>query len=416
MGANKMDKCERWSLNLRLFYIIFVFMYGIVVKFTIVNDFLFAIKTIIPEVTLLAIAGLAILIHGFGMRPYSLVLLGYSLFVFSMNLATHGLTEQGQYAVRDMYIPVVAFSFMMIPFPEDKLNTYTRRSTLFFKFYLIAGLLLAIVEQLKGWKWSSAFYTGYEFYSQDPVSKIKIAHNFGLLRAPSLSGNFATFGYYCLIAAVAVNAYTKSWKEKVFWNLIALSCMVLATNKSAVVVFMVILILRWTVHLRNRSARINNLIVFMIVGFIGISTLLLWLESSETKGVFLSLYQRMEYWIKILLDASVAELIFPYNQFLYGSGAKGGLSFWDNTYLYSLFTQGIIGTILWIYAIQASYKRRMKDNDSSKRQLVYELTIALIVLSLTVNVTQGRGFLAPYLVLLCTGLSSLSSTQIPCKV
>lgn len=94
------------------------------------------------------------------------------------------------------------------------------------------------------------------------------------------------------------------------------------------------------------------------------------------------------------------ELLFPFRQFLYGSGAEGSVSFWDNTYLYSLFTQGIVGTFLWWMGLKRQYDRAMQRQEASARAVVCCMTVVLLVLALTVNVTQGRGFFSPYLLLM----------------
>lgn len=398
-----MRKNIRWSVDLRLLYIAYVFMYGLIVKFTISNSLLFKAKTYIPEVLLLFIALLGVKSNAWKMKRCFVLLLTFSALVVTVNIARHGLTEQGVYAIRDIYIPLTAFSCMMIPFTDNENEIYTKRLVKFFKFYLIAGLILAAVEQVKGWQWTSVFYTGHEFYGQDPLSKIKVAHSFGLLRAPSLSGNFATFGYYIIIAGITINAYEKIPRKQMFWDVIAIVCMVLSTNKSAIVIYTVILVFRWIVDLHHQTIHKNNLAVLGIICFLCILALCFWLSRSETKGVFLSLYERVYYWTENLSEVSFAELILPYNQFAYGSGAEGGLSFWDNTYLYGLFTQGIVGMILWFNALKECYTLRKKNGDFSAHNQIFELTVALAVLSLTANVTQGRGFLTPYIVLVSTG-------------
>ena len=225
-----MRKNIRWSVDLRLLYIAYVFMYGLIVKFTISNSLLFKAKTYIPEVLLLFIALLGVKSNAWKMKRCFVLLLTFSALVVTVNIARHGLSEQGVYAIRDIYIPLTAFSCMMIPFTDNENEIYTKRLVKFFKFYLIAGLILAAVEQVKGWQWTSVFYTGHEFYGQDPLSKIKVAHSFGLLRAPSLSGNFATFGYYIIIAGITITAYEKIPRKQMFWDVIAIVCMVLSTN------------------------------------------------------------------------------------------------------------------------------------------------------------------------------------------
>ena len=401
-----MGKYEKSTINLCLIYIIYIFLYGIVIKITFSNSILFQIKTYIPEAILALIVLISLLRSGIKIKSFSMPLLGYSTIIFFINLVIYGLNEQALYWVRDLYIPLAAFCFLlMMRFSPDSMKQFSKKLVAFFKIYLIVGLILALVQQFQGWEWTSSFYTGYTFYGQDEVSKIKIAHNMGLLRAPSLSGNFATFGYYCLIAAVFIDAKTTAFWKKLFWDIIALFCMGLATNKSAIVAFAVVLALRQTVDLRNKSKRLNNIILVLIAGFLGITTIMLFGDNSSGQNILTGLFARFDVWEGILADTSVLETLFPYKQFMYGSGVEGGVSFFDNTYLYSLFTQGIAGTVLWIYVLSKVYKSRMKRGSLVVRYYVYELTIALLVLGLTVNVTQGRGFLSPYLVLLAAGFS-----------
>lgn len=406
LGSEQMDRYEKCTVNLCLIYIIYVFLYGIVIKITFSNTTLFQIKTYIPEAVLALIVMMGLLRNGIKLKGFSMPLLGYSAFVFLINLVIYGLSEQAFYWIRDLYIPLAAFCFLlMIKFSPDGMKQLSKKLGVFFKIYLISGLVLALNQQLQGWEWASSFYTGYTFYGQDEISKVKIAHNMGLLRAPSLSGNFATFGYYCLIAVIFINANTKGFWKKLFWDIIALLCMVLATNKSAIVAFAVVFVLRQTVDLRKRSRKLNNIILVLVVGFLGITTMMFLGDNSSEQNILTSLFARFDVWEGILADTSVLETLFPYKQFMYGSGAEGGVSFFDNTYLYSLFTQGIIGTVLWVYVLGKVYKSRMKRGSLMVRHYVYELTIALLVLGLTVNVTQGRGFLSPYLVLLAVGFS-----------
>lgn len=401
-----MDRYEKSTINLCLAYIIYVFLYGVVIKITFLNSTLFQIKTYIPEALLAFIVMMGLLRNGIKLKGFLMPLLGYSVFVFLTNLIIYGLNEQALYWIRDLYIPLAAFGFLlMMKFSPDGMKQFSEKLVVFFKIYLIAGLVLALVQQFRGWEWSSSFYTGYTFYGKDEVSQIMIAHNMGLLRAPSLSGNFATFAYYCLIAAIFVEAKTTVFWKKLFWDIIALLCMVLATNKSSIVAFTVVLVLRQTVDFRKKSRRHNNIILVFIAVFLVITTTMFLGDNSSEQSVLTGLFARFDVWEGILTAASALETLFPYKQFMYGSGVEGGVGFFDNTYLYSLFTQGIIGTAIWVYVLGKVYKSRMKYGNLMVRHYVYELTIALLVLGFTVNVTQGRGFFSPYLVLLATGFS-----------
>ena len=57
-----MVKNQKMKLNLCLLYIMFVFMYGMVIKLTMSNNILFQVKTYIPKIMLGLIAVLNIIL------------------------------------------------------------------------------------------------------------------------------------------------------------------------------------------------------------------------------------------------------------------------------------------------------------------------------------------------------------------
>ena len=57
-----MVKNQKMKLNLCLLYILFVFMYGMVIKLTMSNNILFQVKTYIPKMMLGLIAVLNIIL------------------------------------------------------------------------------------------------------------------------------------------------------------------------------------------------------------------------------------------------------------------------------------------------------------------------------------------------------------------
>lgn len=57
-----MVKNQKMKLNLCLLYIMFVFMYGMVIKLTMSNNILFQVKTYIPKMMLGLIAVLSIIL------------------------------------------------------------------------------------------------------------------------------------------------------------------------------------------------------------------------------------------------------------------------------------------------------------------------------------------------------------------
>lgn len=390
---------EKKILILCMCYFMYVFCYGIVIKLTISDSLLFQIKTFIPELLLLLVMVECMLQGKIHLNRVSFYLAVYSLVVFVFNLINFGLNEQSLYLIRDIYMPLFAFIFLMSAnITEEGAEYFLTKMVPFLKVFLIAGLLLAVVEQMRGWEWTSQFYTGYTFYGQDSFSKVKIAHNLGLLRAPSLSGNFATFGYYCLIADIIIRARSsKIWKT-ILWDAITLACIVLATNKSAIVAFAIVLVLGGTSTIRSKSARLNKVIIAGVVGVALLSAVWLLGDNSDSAGYLTGLINRFDIWNRLSSQVEWTEALFPFRQFAYGTGAEGPVSFWDNTYLYSLFSQGIIGSALWFIVLKDEYKKGKKVKDNTIKLSISYMTILLLVLGLTVNVTQGRGFFSLYLV------------------
>lgn len=392
---------EKQILFLCICYFMYVFFYGIIVKITISNNLLFQIKTYIPEVLLLVIMIECVMQGKLHIKKATFYLLTYSILVFIFNLFSFGLNEQALYLVRDIYIPLFAFSFIIeANITEHGTEYFFNKIIPLLKIYLILGLTLAVIEQIRGWEWTSQFYTGYSFYGQDPYSKVKIAHNLGLLRAPSLSGNFATFGYYCLIADIIIRSRTKTTWKRLLWDVVALVCMVLATNKSAVVVFAVIIILGGTSAIRSKSARLNKFIIAGVIAIVLVYSVWLFGDNSDGSSYLTGLFQRFDVWDQLIDQVTWPEMLFPYRQFSYGTGAEGAIGFWDNTYFYFLFTQGVVGAALWFVILKDRYKNGMQAKDETIRLAVYYMTIAFLVLGITVNVTQGRGFFSLYLVFL----------------
>ena len=87
---------------------------------------------------------------------------------------------------------------------------------------------------------------------------------------------------------IYIAAYTEKKIVRIFWDIIAIACMVLATNKSAVVAFGAVLLLRQTVEVRKKSTKVNSLIIILLIGLLGVSTLLLRGDNTNTNNVFIS--------------------------------------------------------------------------------------------------------------------------------
>lgn len=387
-------------LNLVLVYLAYLLFYGIIIKFTIWNDIIFEVKTYIPEVILGIIVVLVLLKYKIKTTYKGLILIGYLAVVVLLNYIIHGATIESFYWWRDLIIPFVAALIISnISFSKGEMNNFFEKLILIAKWFLILGLGLAIIQQLMGDGWSSKFYTGYIFYGQDPYSKVKIAHNMGLLRAPSLTGNFSTFAYYSCFCLFVIINNSKDKGNTIFWTLITLSNCLLSTNKSAIVVLLAVLFIKYTYNIRKKNRNLNFLFGFLIL-FSLLILIALNFESlsSVTNSYTGGFLQRFGIWKQILETINPFELVIPFNMFLYGSGGTVEFGFFDSLYLYGLVTQGVFGLLLWISYIRELYIGNAKKNLKIKK-LSKDMLYFLLLVGITSNVVQGHAYFCIFLIM-----------------
>lgn len=413
------SKSDKILLALLFIYIIYVFCYGIVIKFTISNALLFAIKTYIPEILLIITMVITLLIsHKQKIPVESVLIIGYEIIIVVLNILLHGITEYTLYFARDILIPLCAcVCYEVTIINREIFEKFKIYIVIFFKIYLLLGCILAIVEQIKGWNWTSIFYTGYSFYGQDNYSKIKIANNMGLLRVPSLSGNFSSFAEYCLICLCFIFSSKKNNKSFFIWYIITAICCILSTNKSVLITLIIITIIMFVYQYQTKTFRMDRLAILLI--FMLITMIILFFKNSDinlniTQGFFGGLFQRFVGWNELFDRAHLSELLLPYNAFLYGSGSQiqsvsGIFSYFDNLYFYMLFIQGIIGIFLWIKFIKRLYIQQ-KQQENTRNAL--NLLLVLLIMGITSNITQGRAFFTFFLLFMSLGCYFSENTSV----
>lgn len=382
-------------INMILLYVITLFFYGIIVKFTIWNPTLFKVKTYIPEIILILCTFFSIITNKIRINYKMLLLFSYTVFIIIINYVFNGANVQSFYWWRDLFIPL--FSSMILlqrDFQPEDIDYLFKKLAFIAKIFLIFGLVLAIIEQIKGDVWTSKFYTGYTFYGQDPYSKVKVAHNMGLLRAPSLTGNFSSFAHYsCFSLFILLGVNYKHLKVNLLWSLVALFCCILSTNKSAIITLIVVLLMFVTSSLRVSNKHFNRLIFLVIFGLIALmlfstSDSLFNVESKFTGG----LVQRFQIWGNMFSDLDWIQIVFPYKTFLYGTGGEGYNSFFDNTYLYCFITQGLAGSLIWISYLNMIYSNLKYNYLNYKFEFIRNVFYYFLIVSLTSNVVQGHAY------------------------
>ena len=240
-------------------------------------------------------------------------------------------------------------------------------------------------------EWTSKFYTGYSFYNVDPYSKVKISESSGQLRAPGLTGNHVSFSYYGLIAIIAI-LNKKNLKPifKVFFFSCEIIILICTLNKTAMVILMIIA-MYYLLKKINKVIRV----LFMVVSGSGA---LFYMLTHIDNDIFYSTLDRFRFWGILVSYLNPLEIIFPYNSFLYNPGAEGILSFWDNTYLFFLFSLGIVGSVYVFFLCYILSVNGIAAHPNMRLFFKY-LYILLILSSLFNNITNGRAYFGLYLLI-----------------
>lgn len=386
-------KKEKRILSILLAYFAIAFFYGIIIKITLWNDLLFSVKTFVPEL-LIVFVMLRCLISSrmrfqrwmiLGMVYYVAVIVVSALFVKSASGAL--------YVFRDFFLPVFAFIVLSnYDFSNAAKKYFMSRFVVLCKIFLILGCLLGILQMINGWEWTSRFYTGYSFYGTDPVSKVFISEFLGRVRAPGLTGNFVTFSYYGLVSCIAIIfAERTSRRKQLFYIMLEAGVLIATLNKTAIAVYGVVLVF----YLLKNTRKIIRYLATVLIAMVAMVYLA---QNSQADKIFFSLFDRFNIWQNLASYVNWFEILIPVNCLNYNAMAEGFLSFWDNTYFYLLFSQGIIGTV-WIY--WASYKvYKANGYVHPHMKNFFELLIVFLVASSAFNnITNGRSFFPIYLLL-----------------
>lgn len=371
-------------------YIFFTFFYGIIIKLTFKNSFIFSLKTIVPELLLIIIAmcGLTIIIKELKIRnKYTLNLWVYITLLFLMNLFVKPDMVAVFYLIRDIILPITIFFILtQIEFTYEVKDKIINRIIKVFILFIILGSILCIVQSIKGWEWSSKFYTGYPFYGTDPVSKIKIWESGRLLRTPSVTGNSAIFGVYSLITLVFV--LKSNIKYKHILLILNIMSLVLSTSKTPLIIAIFILFK----NILKKYNKKMNIALYNIAALLMFILLLVILNKSPE--ILFSLKERVMFWNQLNTKLSMMNLAIPLELFGITSAAEGVLSFMDNTYLYFIYSTGLMGLVLVLVSVLSFYKA--KENDYP----IKEMIISFIILSMFTNITQGRSYFTIYVLLM----------------
>ncbi|MDK0736125.1 hypothetical protein P7A61_11140 [Clostridium perfringens] len=377
-----MKKIYRLSIE---FYFILILFYGIIVRITIENNFLFSIKTIIPEITLLTICILSLISILKNKKINKITIIGilYLSILIFFNLKT-SLDSNIVYFFRDWFISFIYLTLVInYNVSKNEKQKIIEKLVKIFIVFIVFGFLLAVLQKYFGWQWTSKFYTGYEFYGLDEKSKIKIWTSSGVLRVPSLTGNSVSFAFYNLIGFILLNHGYKGKFFKLILEVLTFINILLSNNKTAMIIF-IILTLYFIFIKANKYFKILILDFFIIISFV----IVYYLDKIDTK-IFFSMKERFIYWENIFNSKDLIDIFLPRDIF------NSSILVFDNFYIASIFMIGVIGVLVFGVIMYYCYKNTNQHN----RGLSKELLIVFLVTSITTNISQGRSYLMPFLVI-----------------
>lgn len=380
-----------------LMYFITIFFYGILIKLTFNNSFMFKLKSVLAEFFLILII-IAILIKEISKGIYKkelniITFISYIIIIMIINLYSMPNIRSINLFIRDIFIPVlVSFFIYQANLSKTIIKKIIMNLLKISIYFVVIGFILAILQYNNGLEWSSKFYTGYSFYGFDEVSKIKINNTLsGVFRVPSITGSSATFGFYNVLVTIILLNFGKRNILKIIVLGMAFVNIILSTNKTALILFIIILGLYL---IKDISKSLKIVIVCILFSFIIIVISILIRNNSD---IFFSLEERIDLWICIFKENFNYKVLIPLNLYSFSAGGQGFTSVWDNTFLYVLFALGPIGLGLLITNIITNY---VKAKQSEYKNTIICLIIVFTIGSFTTNLSNGRCFFNIYFILI----------------
>lgn len=383
-------------------YIVWMFFYGIIIKFTIESSFLFMIKTYVTD-AMLALIILLCFIKKRAITKDQFVFVIFILSAVVVNLIVHGSSEDNiiglLYTIRGFIAPMIAgYCLCNVIIDQEYTDRFFRRMLVLSIIFLFGNALLSVLQAQNGYTWASRFYTGYSFYGTDTYSNIRITMAAGLLRTPGLPASFTSSAMYSLISMAVILTMGKNKLLKVASILLAFVAIWLTYNKTVLILFVIVLVM----HLFSRMPHTFRYMIFLAMGgalFLAFIIVTTQMGIGVDEGdLTFSTLARIEFWLSIREVVSPLEVLIPYNMFEYTANGEGMLACWDNFYLYALFSFGIIGLY---YFLKLSIK--MVRRNIRKTSVFYDFYVYLAIMfylsAIFNNVSNGKSFLGMFILL-----------------
>ena len=361
-------------------YFLVLFYYGLFIKIFINLNIISYLKYI-PEILICTVCLLTIPNFKYKRKSFwdlIIILCFFVISIISLNKLTNALALM--LFIRDVMIPILVFFIIKNSYFK---NTYYTKLKHFFVVFMYTFLIVSapfgLLEHIKGWEWTSFFFTGKVFYGVDNISSISIKTANGIFRAIGLVGDTAKYGIYSVIAFLMIYLLSDKNNVKIiFPYLMAVINSYLSTNKTSLITLLIILIffLISKVKIKEKKA-----IAFLVLFLICLTFIL-------NINIFPSMIERFQYW-QSYIKINLSNILISTN--VYNFFASNDFnSVMDNSYFFGMQAFGTVFYICFLFYI---YK-------TTKQMPLF--FYCFLIIGLTTNVFSGRSFFGIFL--LITGL------------
>lgn len=254
-----------------------------------------------------------------------------------------------------------------------------------FAIFVLFGIIFAIQQRIMGWEGISEYFAGYSFWGVNKEESLRVVDGWLGIRSLGTTGSSETFGFYNAFAIILFIYYGFRKKiANITIIVIAIVNILLSGLKTPLLIAVLCIFI--TVFLPNRKKmKLFSKVLICLIGIIMCCYMVLssgtWTESS--------LFERLILWRSLLNFSRLINILFPYNVFSYSAegGISGVYSTWDNTFLYLLFSIGIIGFVSVAMLLKNKWKRILSYRENN---YITYLLFFIILSSITTCLFFGR--------------------------
>lgn len=371
-------------------YLSILLFYGFLRHIGLKNAFIEKISPFMAESFLLLIV-FAWLLDGANIRKIWISFITYLIMVALVSILTAPTIKSVLLTVRNVLLPIMMLVCLSeLHLSSSQIKKLMRRVRVIFVVFTIIGFIFANIQFTLGWEWTSKFFAGYSFWGTNEDQTVRIVQGWFGFNVLGTMGNAAIFGFYNGIAILIYLFY--AFRRKIF-NLLLISLsfynILLSGNKTALLAIAILIFFKF---LLSFSWKDKKLLFMIILPFIILLVGIIFLIFRDGK-FFYTFQMRLELWGELLSNEDYAmNIIFPHNLFYFSAGAgnTGLISFWDNAYLYLLYSIGIVGIIFFLFVIFSTIKKiRAKTNN----KFILYLMMYLAAGALTTCVFFGKNIM-----------------------